>query len=94
MELCFEHRQFEVLQQIADDLSEDSNPEMTKRVADYFIENNQFDRALELLVKGGQVETVLQLCLTHNIKLTEEMVEAMTPPKQDNGEERSTIPYS
>ncbi len=61
---------------------------MTKRVADYFIENNQFDRALELLVKAGQVATVLELCLTHNIKLTEEMVERMTPPKRDSGEEK------
>ena len=80
-----------MLHQIADDLSEDSNPEMTKRVADYFIENSQFDKAVELLVKSKQVGAVLELCLTHHIKLTEEMVEGMTPPKQDNGERKHVI---
>ncbi len=77
-----------MLHQIADDLSEDSSPEMTKRVADYFIENSQFDKAMELLVKSKQVGSALELCLTHHIKLTEDMIEGMTPHKQDKGERK------
>ena len=86
LELCFQHHQFEVLHQIADDLSEDSSSEMTRRVADYFMENDQFDKAVELLVKSRQVDSALDLCLSHHIRLTEEMVETMTPVKREGGE--------
>ena len=84
--MCFQHHQFEVLHQIADDLSEDSSSEMTRRVADYFMENDQFDKAVELLVKSKQVDSALDLCLSHHIRLTEEMVETMTPVKREGGE--------
>ena len=32
LELCFQLRQYDVLHQIADDLSQDTNPEMINRV--------------------------------------------------------------
>ena len=58
---------------------------MTKKVADYFMEHGQFDRALGVLVKGRKVEEALELCMSHNVSLTEELVERMTVPKKENG---------
>lgn len=74
-----------MLHQIADDLSEDSSSEMTKRVADYFMEHGQFDKAVELLVKSKQFNEALDLCMNHNITLTEDTVERMSIPKKPNG---------
>lgn len=86
LELCFQHRQFDALHQIAEDLSEDSSSEMTKRVADYFMEHGHFDKAMEILVKSKKIGEALELCMAHNITLTEELVERMTIPKKPNGE--------
>ena len=85
LELCFQHRQFNALHQIAEDLSEDSSSEMTKKVADYFMEHGQFDRAMEILVKSKKIGEALDLCMAHNITLTEDLVERMTIPKKPNG---------
>ena len=58
---------------------------MTEKVADYFMEHGQFDRALGVLVKGRNIEGALDLCMRHNVSLTEDLVERMTIPKKENG---------
>jgi hypothetical protein len=58
---------------------------MTKKVADYFMEHGQFDKAMELLVKSKKIREALDLCMAHNITLTEDLVERMTIPKKPNG---------
>lgn len=55
LELCFQHRQFDVLQQIAEELDEAASPEVISMVASYFIEHQQYDKAVELLMRTGQV---------------------------------------
>ena len=59
---------------------------MTKKVADYFMEHGQFDKAMEILVKSKKIGEAIDLCMAHNITLTEELVERMTIPKRPNGE--------
>ena len=85
LELCFQHRQFDALHQIAEDLGEDSSSQTTKKVADYFMEHGQFDKAMEILVKSRKIREALDLCMAHNITLTEDLVERMTIPKKPNG---------
>ena len=58
---------------------------MTKKVADYFMEHGQFDKAMEILVKSKKVREALDLCMAHNITLTEDLVERMTIAKKPNG---------
>lgn len=58
---------------------------MTKKVADYFMEHGQFDKAMEILVRSKKIGEALDLCMTHNITLTEDLVERMTIPKKPNG---------
>ena len=43
------------------------------------------DKATSLLVKGGQHDEAPRLALEHDVTLTEEMAEAMTPPKGAEG---------
>ena len=58
---------------------------MTKKVADYFMEHGQFDKAMEILVRSKKIVEALDLCMSHNITLTEDLVERMTIPKKPNG---------
>ena len=44
------------MQQIAEELGEDANPEVVSRVAEFFSANSQFDKAVDLLIRNHQVE--------------------------------------
>ena len=74
-----------MLDQIAEDLHEGSSPEMTQRVADYFMEKGLFDKAMEMLVRTKKMDEALKLCTLHSVPLTEELVEKISIPKTDNG---------
>ena len=85
LELCFQHKQYTILQQIAEDLTEESSPEMVERVAGYLLEHMQFEKAVDLLLKSKRFMEALDVCMTHNITITSEMADAMTLPKLENG---------
>ena len=67
---------------------------MTKKVADYFMEHGQFDKAMEILVKSKKIREALDLCMAHNITLTEDLVERMTIPKKPNGKVKLHLWYT
>ncbi|KAG9476789.1 hypothetical protein GDO78_002272 [Eleutherodactylus coqui] len=50
LELAFATEQFGALQLIAEDLDEKSDPALLARCSDFFIQHNQFDKAVELLL--------------------------------------------
>ena len=54
-------------------------------MAEFFSESGQHEKAALLLVKTGNIEEGLEVCATHNILITEEMAEDMTPPKNKHG---------
>merc|ERR1719253_1119982 len=95
LELCFATRQFDMLRKIAEDLKPDSefdNPEVLARCAEFLIDNQQHEKAVHLLAMSRQFETAIELCTRHNVSLTEEMAERMTPDKGQVGtEERNSM---
>jgi intraflagellar transport protein 140 len=81
LELCFQLKQYDVLYQIADDLTESTSPVMIARVAEFLSGNGHHERAVLLLIKTKQIEEALDMCMTHNILITEDMAENMTLQK-------------
>lgn len=55
LDLAFKYEQFDILQQIATSLDTDSDPALIEKCADYFITNQQFDKAVDLLAVGKKV---------------------------------------
>ena len=55
LDLAFNTKQFAALQIISEDLDENTDPELVARCADFFIENSQFDRAVDLLAVANKV---------------------------------------
>lgn len=52
----------------------------------------RFEAAVRLLVKSKQPERALELLLAHEVPLTEELAEALTPPKTaDNNDSRNSV---
>jgi hypothetical protein len=52
---CCRSQQFSALQFIAVDLNSTSDPALVKKCAHFFVENGQFEKAVNLLAVGKQV---------------------------------------
>ena len=55
LDLAFQTKQFGALQLVSEDLDERTDPQLLQRCADFFIENSQFDRAVDLLALAKRV---------------------------------------
>ena len=55
LELAFATQQFVALQLIAEDLDERSDPALLARCSDFFLEHNQYEKAVELLLAAKKV---------------------------------------
>lgn len=55
LDLCFSTQQFAALQVIAEDLDENTDPQMLDKCSRFFLEHEQYDKAVELLVVGKKV---------------------------------------
>jgi hypothetical protein len=71
VEMCFECRLYDVLQQIADSLAPGSDPGLVARCADFFAENGQHDKAAAMLVAAKRWQQALDTILAHNVQITE-----------------------
>ncbi|XP_050709384.1 intraflagellar transport protein 140 homolog [Eriocheir sinensis] len=83
VDLAFKSGQISAVGQIAGDLDESADPALIQRCAQYFISNGQYDRAVSLLITGRQYFDALDLCVEHNVWVTEELAERFTLPKDE-----------
>ncbi|XP_068610701.1 intraflagellar transport protein 140 homolog [Brachionichthys hirsutus] len=78
LELAFATQQFSELQSMAEDLNENSDPGLLARCSDFFITHSHYDKAMDLLVAAKKHHQALELCVTQNLTITEELAERMT----------------
>ncbi|XP_034564169.1 intraflagellar transport protein 140 homolog [Notolabrus celidotus] len=78
LELAFATQQFSALQVIAEDLNENSDPALLARCSDFFITHTQYDKAVELLVAAKKYHQALEVCVSQNLTITDELAERMT----------------
>ncbi|KAM9817055.1 intraflagellar transport protein 140 homolog [Neosynchiropus ocellatus] len=78
LELAFATEQFSALQLIAEELNEKSDPALLERCSDFFIKHSQFEKAVELLVAAKKFTQALELCVSENLTITEDLAEKMT----------------
>ena len=57
LDLAFTTKQFGALQMISEDLDDKADPELLQRCADFFIDNGQYDRAVDLLAIAKKVSS-------------------------------------
>ncbi|CAG9817936.1 unnamed protein product [Phaedon cochleariae] len=82
LDLAFETRQYEIIQDIATQLDAGSDPALVQKCAEYFIANEQYDKAVDLLAIVKKFVDAIELCLKHNVQLTEDLAEKLTPEKE------------
>ncbi|GAB1869232.1 Intraflagellar transport protein 140 homolog [Camponotus japonicus] len=84
LDVAFRTRQYSALQLIIMDVNADSDPALIRKCADYFIQNDQIDKAVDLLATGKDYMAALELIQQHNIVLSEELAEKLTVGKRND----------
>lgn len=84
LDLAFNTKQFAALHMISEQLDDCNDPQVLQRCADFFLENGQYDRAVDLLASAKKYWDAIKLCLEQHVPVNEELVERLTPPKPDS----------
>ncbi|XP_012255289.2 intraflagellar transport protein 140 homolog [Athalia rosae] len=84
LDLAFKTQQYNALQLITMDVNADSDPALIRKCADYFVQNEQIDKAVDLLATGKNYMEALELIQIHNIVLTEDLAEKLTLEKVES----------
>lgn len=92
IEMAFASQQPEILQVIASELDQKSDPELISRCAEFFQSINLNQKAVLLLANARQFNAALEVCSKHAVPITETLAELLTPNKDEiPDEERNTI---
>ncbi|XP_011503227.1 PREDICTED: intraflagellar transport protein 140 homolog [Ceratosolen solmsi marchali] len=91
LELAFKTQQFNALQLITMDVNADSDPELIEKCAEYFVQNSQIDKAVDLLATGKNYTEALKLIQDYGVILSEELAEKMTLDKTEKDLDREQV---
>ncbi|OQS07185.1 Intraflagellar Transport Protein [Thraustotheca clavata] len=92
IEICFQAQLFDELHTIADELGSatTTSPVVLGKCADFFAKNQQYAKAVPLLILANRITEALDMCVANKVKITEEMAEKLTPPKPATEDPAST----
>ena len=88
LELAFATNQHNALQFISGTLDSNTDPVLLNKTADFFMSGGQFNRAVEMYAASKNYTKALELCVNHNISVTEELAESLSIPKGEGSEEQ------
>uniref|UniRef100_A0A0N5CXM8 Intraflagellar transport protein 122 homolog n=1 Tax=Thelazia callipaeda TaxID=103827 RepID=A0A0N5CXM8_THECL len=88
LDLAFRTEQFSALDLISNDLDQNSDPQTLQRAAEFFQNNQQFDKAVQLL---AYAKNAVNLCKEKNVPLSETLAEKLTPSKENITNEADRI---
>lgn len=71
LELSFNSQQFDTLQDIAADLNKSSDPELVKECAEYFVNNEQYEKAVDLLAIANKVSRIISILSLYCLHIRE-----------------------
>jgi intraflagellar transport protein 140 len=100
LDLCFKvggagrAQMFEVLSNISKELDDTASPAVVARCAEFFVEHGQYEKAVKLYITGGRYAQAIALCSERHVAITDELAEAMTPPKHEEATSESNAFYA
>lgn len=84
IDLAFKANQYSALALITDGINEKTDPQLVMKMANFFLENDQFDKAVDLFAVTKKIDQAIDLLVKHNVQITEELAQKLTPPKPSN----------
>lgn len=84
LDICFATHNYDYLRTLVDDLGEGEDPATLLKAADYFIAEGMHDKAVHLYVSAKQYTKALELSLSHNVRMDENLIEKIMPEESLN----------
>ena len=72
LNLCLANNQYDKVREISESLQSSQDKETLKALADYFIQEQQQDKALGIYIRIKDYEKAMKLCENHNVKIENE----------------------
>ncbi|VDN33955.1 unnamed protein product [Gongylonema pulchrum] len=83
LDLAFRTEQFSALDLIAKELDKNSDPRVLERAAEFFKNNQQYEKAVQLMAYSRNYAEAVELCKQNNVPMSETLAEILTPSKED-----------
>eukprot|EP00003_Mantamonas_plastica_P014405 TRINITY_DN2501_c0_g2_i5.p1 TRINITY_DN2501_c0_g2~~TRINITY_DN2501_c0_g2_i5.p1 ORF type:complete len:1231 (+),score=430.28 TRINITY_DN2501_c0_g2_i5:227-3919(+) len=92
LEISFRTGEHKALAKLADELDDNADPRLLEKVASFFVEHEEFEKAAQMFINAKNFDNALRTCLEHKVPITDEMTERMIIPstgdeEQDNDEQ-------
>lgn len=81
LDIAVKAKLYDYIKRITDEINADS--ETLKKAADHFLDENQNDQAIVLLIASKQIEKALNLCIENNIPITEDIARKIIPNQEN-----------
>ncbi|CAI5448849.1 unnamed protein product [Caenorhabditis angaria] len=81
LDLAFRTEQFSALDLITKDLDAGTDPKILKRAAEFFENNQNYEKAVNFLCLAKDFPEAVRLCRSRNVRVTDKFAELMTPTK-------------
>lgn len=93
LDLAFRTEQFTALDLITKDLDENTDPKILKRAAEFFENNQNYEKAVNFLCLAKEFNAAVHLCKARNVRVTDKFAELLTPGKGNRGKAISEAVY-
>jgi intraflagellar transport protein 140 len=80
MDLALKHNLTSLIEDISAGVGDGDDPEVLKTSVDYLMQNQQFEKAVEIMISLGELDEALAVSERHNVSLKEEWAQKLIPP--------------
>ena len=84
MDIAMKHNLAHMIEDISSGVGDGDDPEVLKSSVDFLMQNQQYEKAVEIMISLGDLDEALQVSEQHNVILKEELAQKLIPPKADN----------
>lgn len=84
MELAMAHNLGHMIEDVASGVDDNDDPEVLKSSVSFMMQNQQYEKAVEIMIGLGQTSEALDISEQYNVELKEESALKLIPPAADN----------
>jgi len=88
MNLAMKHNLTDLIENISSEVQDGDDPEVLKKSIHFLMQNQQYAKAVEIMISLGNLDQALQIAETHNVILKEEMALKLCPPTNNDPNKR------
>jgi len=74
LDIAVKAKLYDYVKKISGEINPDADNEMLNKLSQAFLDGNQNEQAVDLLIASKQIEKALELCIQNNIPITDDIV--------------------